>query len=169
MKASWGVIIFTGRDQDEYYQVVDQNELKHFAKLKDEANNSTPTIWALDASRSIFTTLSKICIKIIQNQITISDVYSIFGTDLLRQSKPLRILLDSYYPNGHSRPDRIHSKIRKEVQDLLIYHDGVRRRCLILLDMLWAEAARLEDLPPSDLKSAAETKIKTGKLNKKKE
>jgi hypothetical protein len=52
------------------------------------------------------------------------------------------------------------------MQDWLIYHDGLRRRCLILIDILWAEAVRLEDLPPSDIRSAADAKIKTGKLNR---
>ncbi len=56
--------------------------------------------------------------------------------------------------------------IRIRIQDWLIYHDGLRRRCLILIDLLWAEAARLNDLPPDDLESAANAKIKTGKLNR---
>ncbi|MFD2111941.1 hypothetical protein [Thiorhodococcus fuscus] len=163
----WGTIIFIGRDQDEYYQVIDKEEIARLSKLKESVTNSSPTIWALDSSRLVFTTLSDICLKILQNQIKVGDVYSIFGTEVLRHSKPLRVLLDSFYPNGHSRPDRAHSKVRDEVQDWLIYHDGIRRRCLILIDLLWAEAARLEDLPPSDLKSAADAKIETSSINKK--
>lgn len=166
-RISWGTVIFIGRGQDEYYQVVDQNEIKRLTKLKDEVNSHTPTIWALDPSKAVFTILSDICIKILKNQMTVNDVYSIFGTEFLRQSRPLRVLLDSFYPNGHSWPDKCHIKIRNEIQDWLIHHDGIRRRCLMLVDLLWAEAARLEDLPPSDLKSAAEAKIKTGKDNKK--
>lgn len=52
------------------------------------------------------------------------------------------------------------------MQDWLVYHDGIRRRCLILIDLLWAEATRLEDLPPSDIRSAADSKCKNGKLNR---
>ena len=54
-----------------------------------------------------------------------------------------------------------------EIQDWLIYRDGIRRRCLILIDLLWAEAARLEDLPPDDLLNAACAKEKTGWMNRK--
>lgn len=36
-----------------------------------------------------------------------------------------------------------------------------------MLDLLWAEAARLEDLPPSDLIDAANLKETTGKKNRK--
>ena len=52
------------------------------------------------------------------------------------------------------------------MQDWLIYHDGIRRRSLILVDLLWAEAFRLEDLPPNEIESAAESKLKSGKENK---
>lgn len=60
----------------------------------------------------------------------------------------------------------ITESVRNELQDWLIYHDGIRRRCLILIDLLWAEAARLEDLPPGDLKSAADAKEQSGHLNR---
>jgi len=53
-----------------------------------------------------------------------------------------------------------------ELQDWLTYHDGLRRRCLILIDLMWAEATRMEDLPPSEMKSAAEAKQATGHMNR---
>lgn len=59
-----------------------------------------------------------------------------------------------------------HKSIRIEIQDWLLYHDGIRSRCLILLDLLWAEAARVEDLSPSDLISAADVKRNTGHINR---
>src|SRR5690606_22344670 len=37
---------------------------------------------------------------------------------------------------------------------------------LILIDLLWAEAVRLEDLPPSDIRSAADAKQQHGHLNR---
>jgi len=35
-----------------------------------------------------------------------------------------------------------------------------------MVDLLWAEAARLEDLPPSDLIMAADAKARSGHLNR---
>lgn len=165
-KQDWGTVIFIGRDEDEYYQVISKEVVDQLASKRDMANNHEPTVWALDATRSVFGNMSDICTRILQNQLDIEDVYSLFGTELLRQSRPLRVLLDNNYPTDSFGNSNAHHKVRNEVQDWLIYHDGIRRRCLILIDLLWAEAARLEDLPPSDLKSAAEAKIHTGKNNR---
>lgn len=165
-KKDWGTVIFIGLDEDDYYQVVSKDLVKNLASKRDKANNNEPTVWALDAVRSVFGNIGDICTRILQGQLDVKDVYSLFGTELLRQSRPLRILLDNSYPTDSFDVNKSHQKVRNEVQDWLIYHDGIRRRCLILIDLLWAEAARLEDLPPSDLKSAAEAKIHTGKRNR---
>ncbi len=165
-KREWGAIIYIGREEDEYYQVVDKRTLYEFKELKKTASYCAPSIWALDASRVIFTILSDACIRTLKGQLEIQDIYPIFGTELLRHSRPLRILLDVDYINNFSESGERHLQIRREIQDWLIYHDGIRRRCLILIDLLWAEASRLEDLPPDDLKSAAEAKIKSGKSKK---
>lgn len=165
-RKSWGAVIFIGRDENEYYQVVDKDTIKILASMRDKANWGTPTVWALDATRSVFTTLSDISTKILQNQLKVSNVYPLFGTELLRHGRPLRVLLENNYHSMNRYPENTHQQVRNEVQDWLIYHDGIRRRCLILIDLLWAEAARLEDLPPSDLKIAADAKISSGKFNR---
>lgn len=166
-RRDWGVVIFLGRTEGNYYQVVKEVMIKEFIILKNESTLHTPSVWALDSSRIIFTIISDICIKILKNQLEINDVYSIFGTELLRNSKPLRILLDNSYSEVDSNFDsEKHQQLRMEIQDWLIYHDGIRRRCLILIDLLWAEAVRLGDLPSSDIKSAADSKIISGKLNR---
>jgi hypothetical protein len=166
-KKELGKVIFIGRTNNEYYQVLNQNDIKKLTVLKEQSSKSIPTIWALNSAQVVFTLLSDICIKILQNQINIRDIYPIFETELLRHSRPLRVLLEKNYPNMEDRfDDDNHIRIRTEIQDWLIYHDGIRRRCLILIDLLWAEASRLEDLPPDDLKSAADAKIKTGILNR---
>lgn len=167
-RRDWGAIIFIGRYEDAYYQVVKEEIVKEFILLRDKTNSHSPSIWALDSARIVFTILSDICIKILKNQLNISDVYPIFGTELLRNSKPLRILLDnSYHDIYYQNDDSKHKQVRTEVQDWLIYHDGIRRRCLILIDLLWAEATHLDDLPPSDVKDAADAKNKSGNLNRK--
>ena len=164
----WGKVIFIGRNQEEYYQVIDEDFHEILKNLVDTTQLDKPTIWAIESIQIVCGLLSEICYQVLQGQLYVSDAYSIFGTELLRHGKPLRILLDTKYKeqlNGFEL-DHKHSRVRKELQDWLIYHDGIRRRCLILIDLLWAEAVRLEDLPPFDIKSAANAKIKTGKLNK---
>ncbi|ASU41347.1 hypothetical protein hmeg3_09670 [Herbaspirillum sp. meg3] len=163
-RKDWGAIIFLGRDDGDYYQVVDAGTIKKFVVERDDASPYGPTIWALDAARAVFTSLSDIGTRILQGQLHIRDVYPIFGTELLRHSYPLRALLDNGYVE--QRASAAHLKVRTEIQDWLVYHDGIRRRCLILIDLLWAEAARLEDLPPLDLQHAADAKARTGKQNK---
>jgi hypothetical protein len=168
-KNYWGAIVFIGRNDGEYYQVVDQSIINKFISERDNSINNAPSVWALDAVRSVCGTLSDICTKILQGQLDISYVYPIFGTELLRHSRPLRILLDANFHGiipGDKFANIAHQKLREEVQDWLIYHEGIRRRCLILIDLLWSEATRLEDLPPSDLISAADAKKISGKLNR---
>ena len=166
-KDNLGLMIYIGRDENEYYQLMNQARLKELSNLKKNTSYSHPTTWALEATRQIFSLLSEISIQILKGNLETKDVYSIFGTELLRQSRPIRVLLDVDYKFSFLDSSPSHIKIRKEIQDWLIYHDGIRRRCLILIDLLWAEAARLEDLPPMDLKSAADAKRKSGKINRK--
>jgi len=166
-KKDFGVVIFIGRDEREYYQVVNKKTLDIFSKEVKNSNCTEPTIWALDSTRNIFTLLNDLSIKILKNQINISDIYSLLGTQMLRHSKPLRVLLDKHHITIDSKLNSDeHNMIRNEIQDWLTYHDGIRRRVLILIDLLWAEAVRLEDLPPYDIESAANAKKETGSLNK---
>lgn len=166
----FGVLVLIGRSSDEYYQLFDREKVDFFSKRIQNTNPTERSSWALNSSRDVFVLLGDVCVKILQGQIDIGYIYPIIGDSLLRHSRPLRVLLDSRYAAGvleelYEKNNK-HINIRREVQDWLIYHDGVRRRCLILIDLLWAEAARLEDLPPSDLKSAANAKFKTGKENR---
>ena len=136
-RRDWGAVIFIGRSEENYYQVVNEKTINQFILLKEKSSQSTPSIWALDSSRVIFITISDICIKVLKKQLDISDVYPIFGTELLRNSKPLRALLDKSYSNRDYQYDsEKHHNIRNEIQDWLVYHDGIRRRCLILIDLL---------------------------------
>ena len=166
-RVNWGTVVFVGRSKEEYYQVLPRNLVDKCNEMIEITNNHEQSTWALDAARPTFGILSDICSRVLQGQLEISLIYPIFGTELLRHSRPLRTILDSSYSFHHFLPSESHLKVRTEIQDWLIYHDGTRRRCLILIDLLWAEAARLEDLPPSDMKSGADAKTKTGKGSRK--
>lgn len=169
LRKDWGNVVFIGRKNGEYYQVLDKISI---SKLKAETTKhklDTPTIWALESIQKVCGTLGEISTRVLQGHLQIADIYPIFGTQFLRQSRPLRQLLEPGYQNSY-QTDEIteqHKLIRTEIQDWLVYHDGLRRRCLILIDLLWTEAARLEDLPPDDMKSAAIAKQKTGRQNRK--
>ncbi|MBX3740983.1 MAG: hypothetical protein KF712_08330 [Akkermansiaceae bacterium] len=164
----WAKVVFIGHGPTEFYQIVDEASAKILQDKIQSSGMSGPTIWALDSIRSACGVMSDVSMRIVQGQLHISDVYPVFGTELLRHSRPLRKILDSDYRDDYfdEQLSPEHSKVRNELQDWLIYHDGSRRRCLILLDLLWAEATRLEDLPPSDIRSAAEAKMKTGYINR---
>ncbi|MFC6999898.1 hypothetical protein [Rufibacter roseus] len=168
LKPYWGNVIFIGRVEGEYYQVVNNKRLSKLKELTDQHSYSAPTIWALESVQNIFGLLGEVSTRILQGHLTVSDTYPIFGTGFLRQSRPLRQLLEPSYQHYFSSEleSEKHSSIRNEMQDWLVYHDGLRRRCLILIDLLWAEAARLEDLPPDEMQSAANSKKVTGKLNR---
>lgn len=170
----FGCLVYLGRELREYYQTLDIDEITQLNSELKLVRTDKPTIWARDAVRDVSTLMSDICIRILQGSLSIQSVYPILGTTILRQSLPLRKLLESGYDSGHERYDITmdqsllinHKNVRTEVQDWLVYHAGTRRRCLILIDLLWAEAARLHDLPPNDLRVAADAKIDSGKKNR---
>ena len=166
LKNHWGNIVFIGREIGEYYQVLDAEAIH--ALLNKTQNQQKPTIWALESIQKVCGILGEVSTRVLQGHLAVSDIYPIFGTQFLRQSRPLRQILDPEYPQSYysDKTNEQHKLIRSEVQGWLLYHDGLRRRCLILIDLLWAEAARLEDLPPYDMKSAADAKQQTGKLNR---
>lgn len=165
---NWRQVVFIGRDPEEYYNIVNEQTLDLLVEAIQKNRLDFPTIWARESTQIVCGLMSEVCLRILHGQLYVSDAYPIFGTELLRQSKPFRKLLESEYKTFKTLEpfDIKHQNIRKEVQDWLVYHDGIRRRCLIIMDLLWAEAARLEDLPPSDMRSAADAKYRSGKLNR---
>ncbi|HHG8771732.1 TPA: hypothetical protein ACPYU1_001058 [Raoultella planticola] len=171
-KKDWINVVYIGRQHGSYYQVADIKKINKLDKATLKTNNSHPTIWALNSTQKIFGLLSDICLKILQGKLLVQDIYPIFGTEFLRHSVAIRAIIDGMYSSDYGRIgpndiEKLHEKIRREARTWLICHDGIRRRCLILIDLLWAEASRLEDLPPDDLKSAADVKKISGDKNRK--
>ncbi len=169
LKNHWGNVVFIGRENGEYYQILDETSINTLKVETTKHRLDTPTIWALESIQRVCGTLGEVSTRVLQGHLKVADIYPIFGTQFLRQSFPLRHLLEPDYQNFYRTDETTeqHKRIRKEIQDWLVYHDGLRRRCLILIDLLWAEATRLEDLPPYDMRSAADAKRLTGKLNRK--
>lgn len=167
----WAKVVYIGSTHGSFYQVGDHEHIKKLDAAVHEITGDYRTMWSLNAARNVCGILSDACQRIMQGQLYIQEIYPIFGTEFLRVSIALRVILDANYLNsGFKFQDGIeknHDVLRSDLQDWLIYHDGIRRRCLIFIDLLWAEAARLEDLPPDDLIRAASAKRTTGRLNRK--
>jgi len=169
----WATVVFLGRRASDYYQIAHHGSLQQLREAALNHSQRVVSSWAQASVRNVCGMLSDLCSRILQGDLRISDVYPIFGTELLRQGAPLRVLLDGnsghlkcYGSNGPTEEERRHDNLRSEMTTWLVCHDGIRRRCLIMIDLLWAEAARLEDLPPSDLELAADRKLRTGHLNR---
>lgn len=89
---------------------------------------------------------------VLRGRVSPGTAYEVFGSDLTRNSSSVRYVTD-LAPNSTY---------------YLGYYPGVRRRVLILLDLMWAEAAKRGDLKPLEHDKAAETKTKhkTGVRNR---
>lgn len=173
LQKDWATVVFLGRGASEYYQVAHPEYLKKLRRASMSTSNEIASSWALASVRNVCGLFSDLCSRILQGQIKVHEIYPIFGTELLRQGAPLRVLLDGksehlicYGSRGPTEEEAKHDYLRSEMSTWLACHDGIRRRCLILIDLLWAEAARLEDLPPYELAAAAESKALTGHLNR---
>jgi hypothetical protein len=148
-KSDFGTVIYFGGDPDDFYQIINHDAITQLQTKLNNSSEESHTVWAVDSLRSVCGTLSDICTRILQGQLQIQDAYPALGTELLRYTKRLKTILDPpcTEPGRTFTHTSTHLEAREELQDWLIYHDGRRRRCLILIDLLWAEAARLEDLP----------------------
>lgn len=173
LKGDWAVVVFLGRRASDFYQVAHHDTLKQLRETSRDSSTEIASSWAQASVRNVCGMLSDLCSRILQGHMQVSDVYPIFGTELLRQGAPLRVLLDGeskhlefYGRAGATQEERRHDSLRSEMKSWLVCHDGIRRRCLIMIDLLWAEAARLEDLPPHELIAAADAKVETGHLNR---
>lgn len=173
LKGDWATVAFLGRRASDYYQIAHHETLQQLREATQATSNEVASSWAQASVRNICGMLSDLCSRILQGHMQIRDVYPIFGSELLRQGAPLRVLLDGesghlqcYGSMGPTEEERRHDNLRSEMITWLVCHDGIRRRCLIMIDLLWAEAARLEDLPPYELVAAANAKLKTGHLNR---
>lgn len=173
IQKDWATVVFLGRGASSYYQVAHHDFLQELRKVSVTSSAGIASSWALTSVRNIFGLFSDLSSRVLQGQINVHEIYSIFGTELLRHGAPLRALLDGeseylicYGSIGSTAEEAKHDQLRSEMTTWLACHDGIRRRALILIDLLWAEAARLEDLPPYELASAANSKHVTGNLNR---
>jgi hypothetical protein len=173
LKGDWATVVFLGRRASDYYQIAHHDTLQQLRDATMTGSDGVASSWASASVRNVCGMLSDLCSRILQGDLQVKDIYPIFGTELLRQGAPLRVLLDGesgslkcYGRIGPTVEQQRHDNLRSQMTTWLVCHDGIRRRCLIMIDLLWAEAARLEDLPPNDMAQAADAKSETGHLNR---
>lgn len=75
----FGCLVYLGRELNEYYQTIDEVEIKKLNSKLKLVKNDKPTIWARDAVRDVSILLSDICIRILQGSLSIQSVYPILG------------------------------------------------------------------------------------------
>jgi hypothetical protein len=173
LRGDWATIVFLGRKVSDYYQIAHHEKLQELREASSKHPRDVASSWAQASVRNVCGMLSDLCSRILQGHIKIQEVYPIFGSELLRQGASLRTLLDGksdylkcYGSLGPTEEESRHDQLRSEMTTWLVCHDGIRRRCLIMIDLLWAEAARLEDLPPFELMAAADAKKRSGYMNR---
>ena len=102
-------------------------------------------IWLSDHCRTALSALSLASDLVLSGRLIPSDLYVILGLDLARRSRPLRDVL--FMENSvFTHVDTMHPQ------------RGQRERILALVDLMWAEAARRDDLSPWVLERAARLK-----------
>lgn len=112
-------------------------------------------IWLSDHCRTALGALSLASDLVLSGRLIPSDLYVILGLDLARRSRALRDVLFMNNPI-FTHVDTMHPQ------------RGQRERILALVDLMWAEAARRDDLSPWALERAAEIKRSgTGKIARK--
>lgn len=102
-------------------------------------------VWLSEHCRKALGAISLSAELVLSGRLNPSDVYAILGLELARRSLPLRNVL--FTENSLFT-----------LTDTMRAQRGQRERILALVDLMWVEAARRDDLSPWSLERAAEIK-----------
>lgn len=130
-------------DMTKFWEEVDWARGPH-----DEQADLTP--WNL-AAREILRFFAEVCGLILRGTIRPADAYEAFGAEVARNGGAIRDLLDD------------------KVQSWLLVQPGLKLRVLILIDLMWAEGAKLGELetqPTPEQAAAHKKRTGTGKRNR---
>jgi hypothetical protein len=102
-------------------------------------------IWLSDHARRVVTALSRIADLVLSGRASVELAYLVVGQELTRRSRPLRGML---FLQHH----------RWMAVDTLASQGGTRERIMSLVDLMWAEGVRRQDLATHTVRAAAEAK-----------
>lgn len=195
LRRSWDLLLLVSRGPGDYYINTSLEEVQAYAAIvsedeeldartEDSAERYENLVYRVRpyemAVQDVGRFLSQIGFLILNGQLRPELAYAILGTEVVRNSRAIRVLTDTHAPPlgwkgqidckevGDRQPPP-GERFRQNLRNWFDYHPGIRRRLLIVLDILWAEAARLEDLERYDLALAATIKerCRTGERNRK--
>lgn len=150
---SWRVMIAVamGGTNNFYAPMLAPSEEEKVTELKKRLDGpiqpgfSQEQLWLSDHCRRALGTIALVAELVLSGRVSPADAYAILGLDLARRSRPLRDVLF------------MKSEIWLNI-DTMGTQRGARARILALVDLMWVEAARRDDLPPWTLERAAEIK-----------
>lgn len=176
---NWIKTLLVSRGPTDYYNVAAPQETRRYADLLAEWDaleqraDFSDAYWQdrnhLDrrireyelAVSSLVEFLASSSLLVLRGRLTVEGAYAVFGTQVVRNGGALREVLP--HAPRHSKfagPRAAADEVRWRICDWGTYRPGVVRRVLALVDLLWAEAVRLDDLGPYELASAADAKAR---------
>lgn len=191
----WSRAVLVGRGPNAFYLTSSTEDvrayvetIKRYRTLVNDSNDSDDWYEEYKASyrdiaeykgaaQAVLKFLSAVGFLIVDGKLSPRLAYATLGTEVLRHGAALRQLIDQPPPDptnpfipqaGPPKELELGDEVRSWVQEWLTYHPGTGRRTLILLDVLWAEAAHLRDLSIGELQWAAAAKeaFGTGRRNR---
>lgn len=190
LSESWRRALLVSRGPSSYYAPALVEEVAEYRLLLEELRDFPSTIsspsrrteygewlhlshksrkWERDA-QDVIEFLASLALLVLMGRLRPSSAYAVCGPETCRNGGSIRNLVEQ----GHQRPlweqppvhaaadDVTADAVLSRVHGWVEYRHGLGRRVLIVLDVLWSEAARLRDLDPWQLTEAADAKRDRG-------
>lgn len=171
LRGAWDRAILLARGPDDHYVNASDADKAAVASGDDEVVRAHEV-----SAQDVIRFLASIAMLVLDGKLKPSTAYAALGTEVVRNSRPLRTLTEHHPPPAAwamtiyiEQEWMEHDRPRSDaLRFWASYHVGTKRRLDIILDILWAQAVRLRDLPMYDVAMAAEVKelFDTGRRNR---
>lgn len=185
-RPGWVAATMLIRGTKSYYALADptvEQKVRNFEKVRTGYFSEPPThSWddwntarkpVEQQVRATLTALDGVAVSVIGGRLPVAVVYDVIGPDYLRSGAVVRALVGWAFASGVAHPPAIDDNVWRELTEpheitgWTTYYPGIRLRLLVLLDLLWAEAARRADLSTLDLVEISRLKRKgSGRRNR---
>ncbi|GLY90922.1 hypothetical protein Airi02_088510 [Actinoallomurus iriomotensis] len=178
LNRSWHRSILTVNGPGDYYSYADQDLCDEYdtyiarlasGELTEEEGAILSRPW-IEAINDVVSFFGIVATYVLRGQISAQNAYVIFGAEVARRSKIVRELLDEE-PSGRfpgSQPAKFSDEETSAGawwQDQRMHagqYGGRNQRILCLQDIIWSQAARLQDLYMYEIEAAARIKREHG-------